>query len=69
MIKKCVTFSDKLIFIEEPTEYQKELRESRRSTFFQNQLDKLRYEKLLTPILCKFHREKIIIRNNICKLY
>jgi hypothetical protein len=65
MVKKLVTFSDKIVIIEEPPELQKELRLARISNFVQMQLDKLRYEALLTPILNINHRQKILLRNKV----
>jgi hypothetical protein len=65
MIKKSVTFSDNIIIIEEPLEIKKELHLSRINNFMHFQLDKLRYEALLTPIFNVNHRKKILLRNKM----
>ena len=56
---KQVRFSDSNIIIYESLDIAKDLQESRKSDFSQQMADKLRMEKILTPILCKHHRYRI----------
>lgn len=62
-ICKKVDFNDEFKIIEEPKDLQKALQKSRQSDYFQRQLDKLRMNNLLAPILNAAHREKIWLRN------
>jgi hypothetical protein len=48
---KNVRFNDEVTIIPEPPELYIELLESRKSDFLQRQADKLRYERLLKPVL------------------
>jgi hypothetical protein len=58
-MKKNVCFNDVITVIEEPLELAEDLYKSRKSNWTQKQLDKIRMERLLVPILDKNHRKKI----------
>lgn len=56
---KQVRFTDDNIIIYEPLDIAADLQESRKSDFSRRMVDKLRMEKILSPILCKDHRNRI----------
>ena len=58
-IMKRVRFSENNTIIYESVNISKDLHESRKSNFSQRMADKFRLEKILTPILCKQHRNRI----------
>ena len=59
--KKYITFSDTVKYYFEPDHLIYDLRQSRISLYLQHQTDKMRYERLLSPILTQEHRNKIRI--------
>jgi hypothetical protein len=62
---KKVRFNDNVTIIQEPPELSDDLRNSRKSDFYQRQADKFRYELMLQPIFNNKHRSKIFIRNKM----
>ena len=63
--KKNVRFEDSIRAIEEPIELAEDLHIARISDWVERQLNKMRMEKLLTPILKSTHRNKILLQLNI----
>jgi len=57
--KKTVRFDENVHIYWEPVHLSEDLHLSRKSSYLQHQADKLRFEKLLSPILSPEHREKI----------
>lgn len=64
-MKKIVQFSTIIKIIYEPEHLALEFKLARQSNFVQRTLDKMRMEKMLTPIFDKKHRLKIQERNNM----
>lgn len=59
MSTRRVRFNPVITIITEPPHLTLLLHETRQSDFYQRQLDKLRFEKMLTPIFCPQHRKKL----------
>ena len=57
--KTLVCFSDTIIIIEEPEDLVEDLAMARKSDFKKRQADKARMERIMEPVLSKFHREKV----------
>jgi hypothetical protein len=55
-MKKTVKFSDQTLFIFENPQLSQALREARQSDYQKRLADKIRYFRLLTPILDDKHR-------------
>ena len=66
MSKKVVRFNDKIEIIFEPPGLSLSLKEARipSDDYISRQLDKIRMENLLNPILTLEHRKKIQNRNS-----
>lgn len=60
-----VTFCEQPSIIYEPEELSEALRLSRQSDYATRQLDKMRNERLLTPVFCPRHRLAVAMRNQI----
>lgn len=50
-MKKCVSFSDKITFYEEPAEHVEALHQARISDINRRRADKARQEALLNPVM------------------
>jgi hypothetical protein len=66
--KKTVRFNENVQIYWEPIHLSYDLHLSRKSLYLQHHADKLRFEKLLSPILSPEHREKIKV-NTILNLF
>ena len=57
--KTLVRFSDTNMIIEEPEDLVEDLAMARKSDFKKRQADKARMERMMEPVLSKFHRDKV----------
>ena len=57
--KTLVRFSDTNMIIEEPEDLVEDLAMARKSDFGKRQADKARMERMMEPVLSKFHRDKV----------
>ena len=57
--KTLVRFSDTNMIIEEPEDFVDDLAMARKSDFGKRQADKARMERMMEPVLSKFHRDKV----------
>jgi hypothetical protein len=68
-MKKTVRFNENVQIYWEPIHLSYDLHLSRKSICVQHYADKLRYERLLSPILSPEHREKIKVNTILKSLY
>ena len=73
--KTLVRFSDMILImiIYEPEDLVEDLAMARKNDFNKRQADKARMERMMEPVLSKFHRDKVYnerknIENGCCKL-